>query len=387
MPDIEIREIQEREISAFVDFQYELYKNDPYWIGDLKSSVRALLSLSHPFWKHAERKLWLACRQGRPVARIAAIINQTHNDFHNEKTGFFGFFETANDAEAARALVLKAEGWLKESGMDRMRGPVNPSTNDMCGLLISGFDSYPKVMMPYNPPYYGEMLEGCGLSKIKDLHAYIRFSEQPLSERIEKIISRIQTRKDWRAREIRLSDLGRELETVREIYNDAWSENWGFVPISREEMAFAAKELRPVLKPKYGCIIEVDNRPAAFSIVLPDINQALRPLRGELNPLNFIKLLVEMRRIRQSRLLMLGVRKEFRSRGFELILIKHAINTARECGWLHGELSWILEDNYKIISVIEEIGGRLYKKYRIYSKEFYEQPPMLRPEISSSQFF
>ena len=388
MADLIIKELTDREVGVFVDFQYNLYKDDPYWVGDLKSNAKALLLPGNPFWSHARRKLFMAWRGGAPVARVAAIINDTHNSYHEDKVGFFGFFETANDKEASHAVLSAAADWLKAQGMETMRGPMNPSTNDSCGLLISGFDSFPKIMMPYNPTYYGAILEEFGLDKAKDLLAYIRFSDTEISGRLLKIIARIETRKDWRIRELRISALEHELETVREIYNDAWSENWGFVPISKAEMALAAKELKPILSPDCGHIIEVDNRPVAFSVIVPDVNVALRKINSNLTVFNFIKFLLEIRNIRQGRLMMLGVRKDFRVRGFDLVLIKRVIEICRKKKWLHGELSWILEDNYKIVNLIEECGGRVYKKYRIYEKPLVAtgqssvEVPMIQPKPS-----
>ncbi|MDD2774250.1 MAG: hypothetical protein PHP45_11225 [Elusimicrobiales bacterium] len=381
MPDITIKEIAERELPVFVEFQYSLYTDDPWWIGDLKSAVLDLLSLSNPFWAHAERKLYMAYRGGIPVARVAAIINETHNSYHGEKTGFFGFFETVNDKEAAVAVLSAAEQWLKSRGMELARGPMNPSTNDSCGLLISGFDSFPKVLMPYNPPWYATLLEQAGFGKAKDLNAYIRFAQLPVSPRMEKIISRIERKTDWRARHLRLASLEHEMEIIRGIYNEAWADNWGFVPLNAEEMLHAAKALKPILKPEYGHIVEVDGVPAAFAVIIPDINPALRSVNYKLTPFNFIKFMLELRKIRQGRLVMLGVRKEFRNRGFELVLVKKIIETTRKANWLHGELSWILEDNSKIISVIEESGGRLYKQYRIYEKALI--PPQFRAAPAS----
>jgi len=390
---LSVKELSESGIKAFVDFQYDLYRNDPYWVGDLKSNACTLLTPGkNPFWQHAERKLFMAYRDGKPVARVAAIINDEHNRYHDDKVGFFGFFETASDKEASHAVLAAAAAWLKDRGMESMRGPMNPSTNDSCGLLISGFDSFPKIMMPYNPTYYGAILEEFGLEKAKDLLAYIRFSETEVSERLKKIIARIETRKDWRMRELHIGALEHELEIVREIYNDAWSENWGFVPITPPEMAQAAKELKPILTPDCGHIIEVDNQPVAFSVIVPDVNMALRKINPDLNVFNaaynIIKLLVEIKKIRQGRLMLLGVRKDFRMRGFDLVLIKKVIETCRKKEWLHGELSWILEDNQKIISVIEECGGRVYKKYRVYEKPLIEIPkspvevPMIQPRPS-----
>jgi len=368
-----VKEISEQEIPQFVDLPYKLYQNDPYWVPELKSAVRELLELSHPSWKHASRSLFMAWKDGQAVGRIAAIIDESHNSYHGEKCGFFGFFETINDLAVSSALLGAARERLSARGMETMRGPLNPSTNDSCGLLISGFDSPPKIMMPYNPPFYDSHLEEFGLSKIKDLNAYIRFCETPISPRIEKIVARLNSRKDFIIRPIRLAALEHELSFVREIYNEAWAENWGFVPMTEDEMSFAAKSFKAILKPDHVQIIEVDNEPAGFSLIVPDVNVALKKTNGELSFFGMLRFLLELGKVKQGRLIMLGVKKKFRNRGFELLLVCKVVETTRKLGWNHGELSWVLEDNVKIINVIEEVGGRLYKKYRIYEMPLSHQ--------------
>lgn len=368
MADIKLKEIDESSLDEFIRVPALLYRNDQFWVSDLDSNVRHVLGLSHPFWKRARRKLWVAYKGDVPVGRIAAITNEAHNSYHKDKVGFFGFFETENDMAVSAALLEAARGWLHAQGMDTMRGPVNPSTNESAGLLITGFDSYPKVMMPYNPPFYATHLEEAGLSKSKDLFAFIRFVETSMSERLEKIIARVESRDMIHLRHGNLADLGRELERIRVIYNDAWKDNWGFVPISEAEMEETAKALKPILKPEHIIVLEVDNVPAAFSVTIPDINLALRGVKGRLNILNIISFLFAMGKVNQGRLILLGVKTEFRNRGLELVLIKRAIENAKALGWTCAELSWILEDNNKIINVIEEAGGKLYKKYRIYEQ-------------------
>jgi hypothetical protein len=224
-------------------------------------------------------------------------------------------------------------------------------------------------MMPYNPPYYNDHLTAYGFKKAKDLYAFIRLTEVPISERIKKIIGRVLKTPDIKMRNIDLKKLPQEMETIREIYNSAWREIWGFVPITSEEMLETAKSLKPILNPQLTCIIEIDSKPAAFSITIPDVNTALKKIKGKLTPFNLMPFLLNLRKIRQGRLILLGTKKEYRNKGLELLMIKQIISDTRELGWTHGELSWVLEDNQKIISVIEEFGGRLYKKYRIYEKQ------------------
>jgi len=375
---ITIVPIGEKKLDKFIDVPYRIFAKDPFWVPELKDSVKALLSLNHPFWLHGSRKLFVAMQDGKPVGRIAAIINDNHNKYHNERCGFFGFFDTIDNSEVSYKLLYEAKSWLAQHGMDKMRGPMNPSTNESCGLLISGFESDPTVMMPYNPPYYVTHLEAAGFYKAKDLYAFIRFTEARTSERLEKIIQRAESKPNIRMRDIRLSSLEHELDTVRTIYNDAWSENWGFVPLTPEEITVLGKTLRPILKPEYACFIEVDNEPAAFALIIPDINVAIKPLGGSLNVLNVVPFLFRLSKIRQGRLMILGVKKAYRKRGLELLLIKRIIETARKCNWTHAELSWTLEDNDLINNIIEEAGGKLYKKYRI-----YETPLLKNVEMPS----
>lgn len=368
MPNLNVSEITEARLPEFVELPYILYKGDSCWVGELKKDVISLLSLTHPFWKHGKRKFFMAFSDGKPVGRIAAVVNYNHNSYHNEKCGFFGFFESVNDAEVARVLFAQAENWLRSEGMTIARGPMNPSTNESCGLLIEGFDSPPRVMMSYNPPYHAELIENCGFAKAKDLYAYRRFSADPISERIEKIIARTQSRGSIKVRRINLRDFENELQLAISIYNDAWSKNWGFVPMEEEEIRFLGRMLKPILKPDHVLFLEADGKPAAFSLTIPDVNVALQPAWGRLTLFNAIPTLLRLRKIKQGRLLALGVSNAFRNRGLELVLIKEIVLTSRRQGWVDGELSWILEDNHRIINVIEAVDGHLYKKYRIYEK-------------------
>lgn len=365
---MKVCDVKEKDINKFVEVSYLLNKENKFWVAELKKNTKELLCLSHPFWKNAGRKLFIAYKDAKPIGRIAAIINRAHNDYHNEQCGFFGFFETIDDKQVSAKLFAEAESWLKTSGANIVRGPVNPSTNYSCGMLISSFDSYPKIMMPYNPSYYNEHLQSLGYKKAKDLYAFVRFTKTPVSDRIEKIISRVIKNINPVLRNIKISDLKNEMQTIREIYNEAWSENWGFVPITAAEMAVTAKNIKPVLKPEVTYIIEIKGKPAAFSVTVPDVNKALRKIKGKITPFNFLPFLWNLHKIKQGRLILLGTKEEFRNKGLELLMIKQLVLDARRLGWHHGEISWILEDNERIISIIKEFGARLYKKYRIYEK-------------------
>ena len=367
---IEIRELPESELDAFIDYPFALFRDHPHWVGELKKDTLHLLGLGHPFWRHSERKLFLACRAGRPAGRIAAIVNSAHNSFHGENCGFFGFFDCAEDQEAAAGLFAAAEKYLRAKGMDKIRGPVNPSTNETCGLLLEGFDSAPMIMMPYNPPYYAGLIEAAGFAKAKDLLAYQLEVAAGFPERFEKIIRRINRGGNITVDLVDIRKLDAAIADLKDVYNSAWEKNWGFVPMTEAELDDLGRALKPMLKPDYLFFARVDGKPAAFCLMLPDFNVPLKAARGVLNPLTILPFLYKMKfKIRAGRMLTLGVKKEFRGRGLEMFLIKKAIESGEKMGWEYGEMSWTLEDNALINNTIESVGGKVYKKYRIYEKK------------------
>lgn len=355
----------ENSLAEFIDLPYRLHSGTP-WVPELKAETRALLSPGHPFTEDGEIKLFLARRAGICVGRIAAIVNHRHNKYHADRCGFFGFFECENNPETARALVTQAKEYLKARGFDTFRGPMNPSTNYTCGMLVEGYDSKPVIMMPWNPPYYHDLMLRCGLEKVKDVVSFIRYTKQNMSPRLDKILARIDRKTNVTLRPFDISRLDREMELMREIYNDAWSENWGFVPLSRRDVEADAKSLKPILKGEHGTIVEVDGKPAGVGLVIPDINQALAKTKGSLTPLNIVPFLWALRNINFSRLITLGVKKEYRMLGLDLLLVRQAIRTAAKLGWEGGDLGWVLEDNVKMGNIIEEAGGKVYKRFRIY---------------------
>lgn len=366
---LEIRETAEKDLGVFIDYPYALFRDHPHWVGDLKKDVRHLLETGHPFWRHGERKLFMAWRAGKPAGRIAAIVNQAHNNFHGDRTGFFGFFDCADDKEAACALFSAACAWLKTKGMDSAVGPVNPSTNETCGMLLEGFDGPPMVMMPYTPPYYLELAGAAGFSKAKDLLAFRVEVAHGFGERFEKIVQRLTRGKDIKVRHVDSGGLDQAIAEIKEIYNSAWEKNWGFVPMSDAEFNDMAAAMKPVLKPEYLYFADVDGKPAAFVLLLPDLNIPLKAARGSLTPLTIFPFLYRLQfKLRAGRMLTLGVKKEYRGRGLEMLLIKKGFEAGRKMKWEYGEMSWTLEDNTRINGVIEAIGGRVYRKYRVFEK-------------------
>lgn len=365
---IQIKEITSQELEAFVNFPFELYKKDPYWVGELKSETRKLLREDHPFWQQATRRLFMAFEDGKPLGRICALINRKFNVYHRANIGFFGFFDCVNDEKVSAALFEAGEKWLKAQGISVVRGPANPSSNHTYGLLIEGFDSIPAIMMPYNYPYYADLIEKAGFAKAKDLLAFKRSKEDQFSPRFLKVCERCEKKGGITLRRLDLHHIEQEAEIIREIYNKAWAENWGFVPLDAQEMQDIVRELKPIVRLEGTCILEENGIPAGFYICIPNMNHVLKVLRGSLsNPWRTIKALWTWKKIKDARLLMLGVVPEFRKRGIDLILIKHII-THGVAIWDWAELSWVLEDNAGMLRGIEECGCHPYKRYRVYEK-------------------
>jgi hypothetical protein len=337
----------------------------------LRKEVAELLSLKHPFYMHAERKLFLCLKDGIPVGRIAAIINHRHNEFHGENAGFFGFFEAVRDPEVFSALLEAAEGWLKDKGMEFCRGPVNPSTNEECGMLVDSFTSPPIVMMTFNPPYYPELIQRAGYSKEKDLFAYFFDAGGNIPDRLDKITRRIRKReKGLVVRPLDMSRFSEELKVVRTIYNEAWEKNWGFVPMTDDELDHMAKKLKPLVVPEMVSFAFIDDEPAGFILSLPDYNQVLKLLKGRLTPLGIIKAIRASKNFKSGRCLTLGVREKFRKKGIDAIMFAEVWGYGVRNKYWYGELSWVLEDN-RIVNetVVKVFGARHHKTYRIYRKD------------------
>ena len=358
----------ENDIKTFVDFPYELYKNDPYWVGEFKADTRKLLRPDNAFWQHARRRLLLAYKDGRAAGRLCVLVNDVYNEYHQENIGFFGFFDCVNDPAVSRALFEEGEKWLRAQGVSAVRGPANPSSNHVYGLLVDSFDKMPSIMMPYNFPYYMELIEGSGYGKVKDLLAFHRTRNDKFSPLFEKIVARAGRAKGLTLRRLNLKNLDEEAKIIRKIYNEAWAQNWGHTPIGEQEMRDMVSELKWVVRPEGTCVAEVDGVPAGFYIAIPNMNHVLKILRGTLlNPWRTLKALIKWPKIRDARLIMLGVEPGFRKRGIDLVLIKHIVEYGVAV-WDEAELSWILEDNEGIIRGMTEAGCYQTKRYRLYQK-------------------
>lgn len=368
-PTLQVREVTGRkDLKRFLTLPWAVYRGNPHWIPPLLREEKKTLSPGrHPFWDHAERALFLAFRDGKPVGRIAAIADRNYIDYHRERTGYFGFFECLDDPEAARALLAAAENWLRGRSLNKMIGPLNPSTNGTCGLLLEGYDSPPRLMMPYTLPYYHELMAAAGLEKAKDLLAYRIPVPKEMNPRLEKIAAILQ-KKGLSVRNIRMDDFRNELKLVRKIYNSAWAKNWGFVPITKAEITEMAHSLKPLVVPELVFFAEYRGQAVGFYLVLPDYNQAIRKMNGRISPLGIIRFLLARKKIDAVRLMMAGIEEEYQKKGLDGLLYLESARTTRALGYVDSEISWLLEDNLLVIRAAEMMGGTLYKKYRIYQK-------------------
>jgi GNAT superfamily N-acetyltransferase len=371
------------DLSAFVNLPFSLYRDDQNWIPPIKADVRKLLDQpKHPFYgggRDAERELFLARDGRRVIGRIAAILNHRHNEVHGEKIAFFGFFESVNDQDVADTLLAAVEDWAASRGVTSIRGPANPSTNYECGLLIEGFDRPPVLMMTYNPGWYVDLVEGAGYEKSKDLYAYFSPVHDASLQRLKRLAARAERRNPGlytRSADLEQFDL--EVGIIKELYNSAWEENWGFVPVSDAEFDALAGELKSLVNPDLVRIAFMDDEPVGFILTVPDWNPVLKDIGGSLwrHPFKLVKhlLFTKAESLSGIRLILLGIRAGFRNRGIESLLFANGIEVALDVGYQWCEYSWILEDNERTKRAVRLMGGDLYKIYRMYQKEL--SPPL-----------
>jgi len=361
------------DLRTFITMVWSIYRNDPNWVPPIIADRQKLLNRKrNPFYRHAEMEMFLARDGGRVVGRIAAIVNHNHNLIHDDRVGFFGFFESVDDTRVSSALFQAAEQWLAEHGMTRMRGPVNPSMNDEAGLLVEGFDDPPQILMTYNPKYYSRLIESFGLTKVKDLYAYRLTAQGFLNPKLERVQQMVRERERLVIRSVNFKQkeaFRRDVATLKTIYNEAWEPNWGFVKMTDEEFDFLAADLKQVAAQDLVLIAERDGRPIGFALGLPDINQALIFNRGGGLVGALLALIFKKKKITRGRILVLGVVPAFQRRGVDAVLY-HEIGTrmTRDHGYTEGEASWVLEDNVMMNRAAEMMNGDLYKRYRIYGK-------------------
>ncbi len=362
-----------RDVQRFMEVSYGIYGDDPLWVAPLLMDLEKVFLDANPLLRHARMQLWVARRNGSDVGRIAGLVDEHYTRKSKEPAAFFGFFESVNDPGVCRRLFEAANQWGRQAGQTRLMGPMNPTTNDECGLLVKGFDSSPVFMMPYNPAYYPELLEAEGFRKAKDLLAFhIDLATIPM-DRLRRIAAKVKQRNpDLSFRPVTRKHLARDIAKVKEVYNAAWEDNWGFVPMTEPEMDFMAERLKPLLTEGLVWLAESGAEPVGFLLAMPDFNVALKPLKGRLltpKILGFVPYLLGWKCPDRTRVLTLGVKTRFRSRGIETVMLIEGLDVGIKLGVRESEASWILEDNVMMCRVIEAIGGRAYKTYRIYERD------------------
>jgi len=372
--NIEVSEVtSRRERDAFIKFQWQIYANDPAWVPPLIIERKKFLDRKrHPFYRHGDAALFLARKNGKIVGRIMASDDPNYNSLHGTNVGCFGLFECVDDEEVAAALFDTAASWLHKKGRTEIMGPIDYSTNYVCGLLIDGFEFPPTVLTAHNPPYYRELMESYGFGKAKDWYAWWFADPSNAAMHLRRLATRLKTRWPVTIRPANLENLRDESRRLREIFNQAWEKNWGFVPFTEAEIEFMTEELKPLIVPEFAWIAEIGSEPVGFTLCLPDINVVLRDLNGRLTrfglPIGLIKLLLYKRRVRKGRLIALGVVEKSRRAGIAEMLVLRVMEETMIKRGITGELSMTLEDNFMINRFLEAIGADRYKTYRIFKR-------------------
>jgi GNAT superfamily N-acetyltransferase len=356
-----------KRVKKFITFPWKIYEDDPNWVPPLIiDKLDFLNQKKNPFFLHSSAQLFMAFRGNEPVGRISAQVNNQHLQVHKDDTGFFGFFECVNDREVASALFETAGEWLKERGMQTMRGPASFSVSDEIGLLVEGLGRPPKVLMTYNPEYYISLIEDYGFSKIQDLYAYILFAQDGMSGLVKRMVKSAMKDPNLVIRNPTKKTIKQDMEMIKIIYKEAWSENWGAVPLTPEEFEHTAKEISLFYDPDITFIAEYKGEPAGVSIVLPDLNQALKHANGRLFPFGLLKILFYRRKIKEIRMPIMGVREAYRNRGIDAIFYNETYNSAVAKGIRSCELSWVLESNTTLNRILKKLGAKRDKTYRLY---------------------
>ena len=369
MENIVIKIVKSRkELLQFINLPFTLYKNDPHWVPPLISDqLKFFHPKKNPYFEHSEAELFLAMKDTQVMGRITAHTNINHNEYHNDKKGFFGFFECIDDVEVAKLLFAAAEQWLKDKGCNVMSGPFNFSTNDECGLLVDGFDSSPFVMMAHSLKYYQELFDKSDFHKAMDMYAWLLESNtMPLF--LDLVGKKLERNHQFTIRCLDKKNLERDIKTVFMIYQKAWEQNWGFVPMSKKEFDHLVATLLPIVDPELVFIAECEGKPAGFSVALPNYNVILQKLKGKLNPVSLLKFLYYKNKIKSLRIITLGVVHKYQGKGIDSMFYYHTWNTGLRKGYNIGEFSWVLETNTMMNKIAQHLGAKIHKTYRIYER-------------------
>jgi len=367
-----------KDFGRFIDVPYRIYRDDPHWVAPLRMEMRKLFDVrKNPFFQHAEAAFWIATRDGVPVGRISAQINRLHLELHKDGVGNFGCLEAIDDPDVFRALLRQAESWLAERAMTKALGPYTVSVNDEIGVLVDGFDAPPNVQMAHSPRYYGPRLEEQGYSKAMDLFAFTAVTDggksQALIERVERTLGKLRAEGRLTTRCLDPKRFKQDMRLALDIYNDAWRDNWGFVPVTEAEAEALIDSLSMILKPEGVVFGMLDGKEEAFAVGIPNLNEAIADLNGSLFPLGIVKLLwrLKMRPPTTARIMLAGVKRDYRNSPLSAALISLLVGEIIQAGRKHGiksvEMSWVLENNAPSVALCRS-AGELTKTYRLYEK-------------------
>jgi hypothetical protein len=372
---VEIRETpMGGHLDDFLNVVSYIYRSDPHYVRPLDMELKDRLSpKKNPFFEHGEGAVFTAHHNGRCVGRVTAQIDREHLERYKDKTGFFGFFDTTDDEEVARDLLSRAESWLRGRGMTHVRGPLSLNINEELGCLVEGFDTPPYIMMPHHRPYQAGLIEKAGYAKAKDFFAW-SYVVGETNARVKRAHDEVKAMPEVSARTVSMKDLERDVEILVDVFNDAWSDNWGFVPLTRNEVRKMAQDFKLILLPDITRIVSIDGEPAAVAVALPNVNEMISDLRGKLFPLGLLKLLyrLKVQGPRSGRLVILGIRKKWRHvrkyAPLSAYMYAELNDSGKRLGIRMGELGWTLEDNGAVNAGIRMMGGKPYKKYRVFAK-------------------
>jgi hypothetical protein len=361
-------------LSEFLDVVKTIYEGDPNYIRPLDQDLKDRLNpKKNPFFEHGDGVLFTAHKGNRCVGRISASIDREHLDRHKDDTGFWGFLDTVDDIEVVKALLARAEAWLRDKGMKRAQGPMSLSINEEMGCLIEGFDTPPVIMMPHHRAYQSALIEKAGYEKLKDVYAW-KYTVGELNARTKRAHEEVKAMPEVTSRQMSMKDIERDTNIVLDVFNDAWSDNWGFVPLTRAEVRKTAADFKLILAPEITRIAFIDGEPAAVALTIPNVNEMIKDLNGKLFPFGLPKLLYRLKveGPRSARLIILGIRKKYRHvrkyAGLSLFLFGELNEGGKKIGIQWGELGWTLEDNAPVNTAIKLMGAKLYKKYRVYAR-------------------
>lgn len=376
MTSVAVRTVRtSADLRTFIDVPFRLFGDSSHrqWVPPLRRSVRRILDPDvNPFFENADARLFLAERKGRPVGRIAAIDNRWHTEYHEENVGFFGYFETVEDPDVAAALFDAAEGWAREGGRESLRGPTNPSSNYEIGLLVDGFEHIPTFMTPWNPPYYARLMEGLGYEGCMDLFGWrldVSRVDEEMHRRFQLLTRRLVRKRNISLDTLDMSRFDEELTRAWRVYQEAWGENWGFCPVTREEFLFIARELKPLIVPDGGITVSTPEEMVGFTLVLPDYNRGLiHNRKGRLFPLGWLRLIRARRHPTWVRCMLTGVTRAHQKTGVVGLLLYEAIKKAPDFGVENVEFSWTLENNTDANRALDNGGAEVYRTWRMYER-------------------